>query len=69
MQPTFEEKKVQLVYDNLAGEKIQKQAISQLTEEASHEDIVSFAKIIGGLATAEEPLNHILIVESTRHTL
>lgn len=69
MASTFAEKKVQLVYDNLNDEKKRKQAFTNLTEEASDENIIAFAKIIGSLATDEEPLNSLFIIESTHHTL
>ncbi|MGX7013365.1 DUF1659 domain-containing protein [Vagococcus silagei] len=69
MSANFEEKKVQLNYDNLTGEKTRKQTISNISEEATNENIISFARLLNSIAPESEPLHDLFIIESHRHTL
>lgn len=69
MSANFEDKKVQLNYDNLAGEKNKKQTIANISKEATDETILSFARLLSTIAPEDEPLHDLIVIESYRHSL
>lgn len=66
MDAIFEEKKLELRYDNLGEDKPRKQTLNNVKQKATNDDLAAFGKLMGDLAPADEAINALIIVEKQR---